>query len=129
MRQKDKAMLQKLEDERARLLRQVEALQNEVRGLDRAIALYQAESGQPKQRPKNVKQAIQRIMEDAGLVGASVDEVVVTAKNQGVHLERGTVASNLSRGKAEGTYAARDGRYYFRAGPRALDEEAFASVN
>lgn len=122
-------MLDKLRAERARLLRQAEALQNELRGLDRAITLIEAESGEPKARPRNVKDLVHRIVEDAGLIGMTVDEVLETAKNQGIHLERGTVASNLSRGKTAGIYEARDGRYFFRMGPSADAGAAYASAS
>ena len=117
MNRRDKVMLQKLKDERARLMRQAEALQNELRGLDRAIALIEADGDTPKQRPKNVKSVVEKIVEDAGLIGATVDEVLKAASNNGIHLERATVASNLSRGKAAGTFEAKDGRYFFRLRP------------
>jgi hypothetical protein len=128
MKPKDKVMLAKLEGERERIARQIEALHNEMRGLDRAIALYKAESGEAKVRPKNVKQTIQTIMEESGMVGATVDDVVATAKNRGIHLEKGTVASNLSRGRTAGTYDARDGRYFFRVRPSEGRGEAYAGV-
>lgn len=121
-------MLDKLRLERARLLRQAEALQNELRGLDRAIALIEADAGEPKPRPKNVKNIIHKIVEDAGLVGVNVDEVLSVARNGGTHLERATVASNLSRGKAAGLYEARDGRYFFRMGPSPSSGEPLGGV-
>lgn len=124
-------MLDKLRGERARLIRQAEALQNELRGLDRAIALFEAESGEPKPRPKNVKNMVHKIVEEAGLIGVNVEEVLTIAKNSGIHLERGTVASNLSRGKTAGLYEARDGRYFFRMDPSPQPGDAYAaqSVN
>jgi hypothetical protein len=121
MGKKDKAMLEKLRAERERLVRQVEALQNEIRGVDRAIGLFSADEA-PRQRPKNVKDTVLRIVEQRGPIGATVDEVVKDALDQGIHLEKGTVASNLSRLKADGTFEGREGRYFFRAPPRA---EAF----
>ncbi len=124
---RNKDMLDKLKAERARLIRQAEALHNELRGLDRAIALVEAESGEPRPRPRNVKDLIHKIVEEAGLVGVNVEEVLTIAKSRGVHLERGTVASNLSRGKASGLYEARDGRYFFRMGPSPTAEETYAS--
>ncbi|MGW8202772.1 hypothetical protein ACWGM0_09510 [Sphingomonas bisphenolicum] len=108
-------MLQKLEQERARLQRQIEALQNEVRGLDRAIALCAPESAEKKDRPKNVKGTVLKLVEDAGLVGITAAELLETALRQGVHLEKSTVASNLSRLKLEGQLDFREGRYVFRA--------------
>lgn len=115
MRQKDKLMLQKLEQERARLQRQIEALQNEVRGLERAIALCAPETVEKKERPKNVKGTVLKLLEDAGLVGMTAAEVVETALQRGIHLEKSTVASNLSRLKLDGQLDFRDGRYVFRA--------------
>ena len=128
MTRKGKEMLNKLEVERARLSRQIEALQNELRGLDRAIALCRVDGTEPKQRAKNVKDTVQKIMEDAGLIGATVDEVVASALNVGVHLERQTVAANLSRGKAAGTYDMRDGRYVFRARPSQSPGDAYGGA-
>lgn len=128
MKQRNKEMLDKLRAERARLLRQAEALQNELRGLDRAIALIEAESGEPKARPRNVKDIIHRIVEESGLVGVNVEEVLEIAKSRGMHLERGTVASNLSRGKAGGLYEAREGRYFFRMDPSVERGDAYASA-
>ena len=121
-------MLQKLKDERARLVRQAEALQNELRGLDRAIALCEADAGAPKQRPKNVTDTIIKLMDDAGLIGATVDEVVTSAKNSGIHLERGTVASTLSRLKAKGTLEVRDGRYFMRIRPSEPIGDVYAPM-
>lgn len=124
-------MLQKLESERGRLLRQIEALQNELRGLDRAIALCSSEDGQPKLRSKNVKETVQKLMEEAGLIGATVDEIMLASRNVGVHLEKQTVAANLSRGKAAGVYDLRDGRYFFRARPNVTPATGWgaATVN
>ena len=128
MTRKGKEMLNKLEAERARLSRQIEALQNELRGLDRAIALCRVDGTEPKQRAKNVKDTVQKIVEDAGLIGATVDDVVASALNVGVHLERQTVAANLSRGKAAGTYELRDGRYLCRARPSRPSGDAHGGV-
>lgn len=116
MRTKDKEMREKLRAERDRLARQVEALQNEIRGLDRALALFDAQDA-PRQRPKNVKDTVLKIVESNGSIGATVDEVLKSAADRGIHLERATVASHLSRFKADGVFEGRDGRYYFRAPP------------
>lgn len=128
MKPREKIMLQKLKDERARLVRQAEALQNELRGLDRAIALCEADENTPKARPKNVKDAIVKIMDDAGLIGATVGEVVDAAKNAGMHLERGTVASTMSRLKGEGTFEVKDGRYFMRVRPSQPLGDVYAPV-
>ncbi len=126
MKKRDRDMLDKLREERARLIRQAEALQNELRGLDRAITLIEAEAGETQPKPKNVKTIVQKIVEDAGLVGVTVDEVLGIARARGLHLERATVASNLSRGKTAGTYDARDGRYFFRLNPKQGPGDAYA---
>lgn len=108
-------MLQKLEAEKGRLMRQIEALQNEVRGLERAIALCGADVAEKRERPKNVKATVITLVQDAGLIGMSAAEVVDEAQKRGLHLEKATVASNLSRLKLEGTLEIRDGRYIYRA--------------
>lgn len=117
MSKKEQAMmLDKLQQERARLHRQIEALQNEVRGLDRAIALCSTtDSKVVRERPKNVKGTVVSIVKDAGVIGMTVDEVVMAARQRGIHLEKPTVASTLSRLKLDGQLAVKDGRYAYRA--------------
>lgn len=108
-------MLQKLEAEKNRLVRQIEALQNEVRGLERAIALCGADVAEKRERHKNVKGTVIKLVQDAGLIGMSAAEVVVEAEKRGIHLEKATVASNLSRLKLDGQLEIRDGKYIYRA--------------
>ena len=118
-------MLQKLEQERSRLQRQVEALQNEIRGLDRAIALCGSDKVERRERPKNVKATVLKIVEDAGPVGVTAAEVMAAALNRGIHLEKATVASHLSRFKFNGLVDLRDGRYVFRVGPAPAPSGAY----
>ena len=110
-------MEKKLLEERGRLVKQIEALQSELRGLDRAISLCRAEhapatlAAPVRQRSRNVKETVLSIVTDSGTVGATVIEVLETAMARGAHLERGTVSSLLSRFKREGALDMRDGRY------------------
>lgn len=113
-----KAEMQKLQEERERLARQIEALQNELRGLDRAIALLRgetpADSKSDKIRPRNVKDTVLGLISAAGSKGLTVNQVLEAAVAKNIHLERGTVSSLLSRLKRENTLDMREGSYFIR---------------
>lgn len=119
-----KAEMQRLREERERLARQIEALQSELRGLDRAIALVSGESvtADPTQgriKPRNVKDTVLGLVADAGPKGLTVHQVLDAATKKNVQLERGTVSSLLSRLKRENTLDMKDGAYFVRAPAQA----------
>jgi hypothetical protein len=110
-----KASVRRLIEERDRLLAQIEALQNQVTGLERAISLLdheaprgaEAEGGKPPQ----VKSIILSFLKEVGTTGLVLESTMEMAERRGVKLNKGTVASTLSRLKKEG-YIHYDGQRY-----------------
>ena len=100
---RDKEMKERLLKERETLLRQSEALDGEIRGLERAIALYAEDSEKPtatKRQP--IKALILSLLDDVGTTGLNATTVVTLANARGVTVERTSVSSLLSRLKADG---------------------------
>lgn len=111
--------MEKLVEERVRLQKQIEALQNELKGLDRAISLLGGGdettgegSARPRERGRNVKETVLTLVQQAGSKGVNVSEVLDNAQASGIRLERGSVSSLLSRLKREGVLEMDDGRYF-----------------
>jgi len=110
--------MKKLIAERERLKAQIEALQNQLKGLDTAISLLNGDdkgettNAPPRARARNVKDIVLLIVQDAGSKGISVNDLLERAQKNGVHLERGTVSSLLSRMKRESVLDMEDGRYF-----------------
>src|SRR5262249_262638 len=111
--------MEKLIAERERLRKQIEALQNELKGLERAIAVLGADAvGQYgdasaiRERGRKVKGTILSLVENAGPTGINVNGVLDAAKAKGVRLERGTVSSLLSRLKRESILGMTAGKYF-----------------
>lgn len=111
-----KAEMQKLREERERLARQIEALQNELKGIDRAIAVLTGEVIQTERSPRtrNVKDTVIELIASAGTKGLTVNQVLAAARAKNIQLERGTVSSLLSRLKREQTLDMTDGAYFIR---------------
>jgi predicted nucleic acid-binding Zn-ribbon protein len=113
---KMKPEIQRLNEERDRLVREIVALQNQLTGIERAIALVSGEIVEPspvkRERTRGVKEAVLGAVEGAGGMGINVNELMQRTEREGVHLERGTVSSLLSRFKREGVLSMKDGRYY-----------------
>jgi len=113
-----KVEMQKLKQERERLARQIEALQNELKGLDRAIALLDGlEPAAAPVKARNVKDTVLGLVAAAGQKGLTVHQVLDEAKAKNVLLDRGTVSSLLSRLKRENTLDMSDGSYFVRRAP------------
>lgn len=104
--------------ERDRLKAQIEALQNQLKGLEMAITAMngdektQADTAVSRPRAKNVKETVLTLVQNAGADGITVNGVLDAAKDSGVYLERGTVSSLLSRMKRESVLDMNDGRYF-----------------
>ncbi|MFY7930744.1 MAG: hypothetical protein ACOVS5_17865 [Oligoflexus sp.] len=105
-----KATMQKLLDERQRLAYQMEAIKNQIAGIDRAISILQGsdqgseETAPPTKAPRrqsNLKSIVIDILRAADPRGLSALEVVEAAKSDGVTLDRGSVSSLLSRLKKD----------------------------
>ena len=117
MRGKRGEMLKKLVEERDRLQKQLEAIQNQLVAMNRAIAISggepgaQSDGGPLKERVRNMKDTVLGLLAEAGDVGLTVIQVLERALKHGVHLERNSVSSLLSRLKREDVLDMADGRY------------------
>jgi hypothetical protein len=115
------AQMQQLTELRERLMaqigihqRQMEALQNQLLGVEAAIkALNNAPKGSSD---RNVKGMVLEIVREAGNVGVTAAEVIGRAAVKGRQLKATSVSSLLSRYKAEGALRF-DGERYFIATP------------
>jgi hypothetical protein len=111
--------MKRLQEERERLLAQMEALRNQIVGIDRAIAVMEGTGyGTPEERHRdrnyNVKDTVLGLVSAAGAVGLSVNQVLDNAKGKGIKLDRGTVSSLLSRLKRENILDMKGGQYFVR---------------
>jgi hypothetical protein len=113
--------MKRLVDERERLRLQIEALQNQLVGIERAITLMnggvdpaQPSSSNGRERARNVKDTVLGLLAEAGEAGLTVTKCVEMAQKRGSHLERGTVSSLLSRLKREGILDLKEGFYSVR---------------
>jgi hypothetical protein len=122
--------MKRLIEERERLAKQIEALQSELRGIDRAISLMKGEVTPPqeaadrKPRARNVKETVLALVQKAGHDGLNVNELLTAAQRENIHLERGTVSSLLSRFKRENVLDMKDGRYFLQHGGK-IEREVF----
>ncbi len=99
---KMKANVQRLVEQRDKLLAEIEALKNKVAGLEMAIGLLGNEEdsqGQPLSAVAklNLKATILDLLKEAGTTGLIASTAVEIAARRGITLNRGSVASNLSR--------------------------------
>jgi hypothetical protein len=110
--------MKKLIEDRDALVRQIEALQGELRGMNRAISVMNGEAAAPQEGPerkprtRNVKDTVISLVQKAGQAGLNVNELLVAAQQQNIHLERATVSSLLSRFKRDSLLDMKDGRYF-----------------
>ncbi len=99
---KMKANVQRLVEQRDKLLAEIEALKNKVAGLEMAISLLgndEDSQGQPLSAVArlNLKATILDLLKEAGTTGLNATSAVEIAARRGITLNRGSVASNLSR--------------------------------
>lgn len=103
---------------REKLIAEITALQNQLKAWDEAILMMEgtAPTATPapeiKQRGKNVKDTVISLVQNAGEGGLNVSALMEKAKDNGIHLDRGSVSSLLSRMKREKVFAMVDGRYF-----------------
>lgn len=97
---KMKGNLQLLLDQKAKLLAEMEALKNKIAGLDMAISLLKSDAISPLSVAKvqaGLKAVILDLLKEAGATGLNANSAVEMAEKKGMTLNRGSVASNLSR--------------------------------
>jgi hypothetical protein len=96
-----------LEGEEDRLLREIEALQNQLIGVRRAMALLRGDDpekitlGAARKPRSPIKDAVLGLINEFKDTGLSVNEVIEIAQGRGQDLDRGSVSSLLSRLKRE----------------------------
>jgi len=110
-----KADIQRLHEKRTRLLIQLEALKNQIGGLEMAIAMLSHETGEDSGSPTSgqvsVKAALLDLLKEVGATGLTADSAVEIAARRSVKLHRGSVSSTLSRMKKENVVVY-DGKVY-----------------
>ena len=108
-------MLSQLDEEIETLTKQIEALHNQRLALQRLRAKVTGEDTGADQitktRSRNVKDTVLGLLASAGEGGLTVNEVLTAAEKRGIHLERGSVSSLLSRLKREQVLDLKDGSY------------------
>jgi len=110
-----------LHAEEARLCKEIEALQNQLLGVRRAMHLISGEPIQepPPQRrktPSPIKDAVLGLIDEFKETGLSVSEVIELSQKRGAPLDRASVSSLLSRLKREHVLVSDNGKY--RAGAK-----------
>ena len=112
-----KVNMKKLIEERDRLLREMDAIKNQIAGLERAIQLLDGDLGQPhstedaKAGRSNVKRIVLDLLREVGTTGLNAVTACDIAGRRGTNLDRGSVSSLLSRLKREGTVVYDGDRY------------------
>lgn len=101
--------------------RTIEALQNQLLGVDASLKALGTNGGASPPPRRNVKRTVMEVVQDAGKAGVTSFEVVERAAAKGRQLERGSVSSLLSRFKREGALTF-DGERYYPAVPSAPQE-------
>ena len=119
-----KADMQKLLERRAYLITQMKELRDRLAELDLTIALLRgetelgstpsAETGDPPsaRRRKNVKRTVMTLVDEAGNLGVTSDEIVERARELGHEFDRASVSSLLSKFKGAGVLVFDGERYY-----------------
>jgi hypothetical protein len=112
-----KANIQKLVDERDRLLAQMTAMKNKIEGLELGIQLMEQDKSQSPaaetdtSKRGQAKNILLELLHEVGTSGLNATSAVEMAERRGFKLERGTAASNLSRMKADNIVTYDGDRY------------------
>ncbi|TNC07103.1 hypothetical protein FF100_33570 [Methylobacterium terricola] len=127
---KNEEMKQRLLQERDMLLRKKEAIENQIAGIERAIALI-SEDGDVEAPPSQgrrvaTKGIVLDLLSDVGTTGLNAQSAVDMAANRGIDLDKASVSSLLSRLKKDEVVVYDGDRYRlkkfadlsFRAGPQ-----------
>jgi hypothetical protein len=115
MKRGQKEMRDTLIAERDKLLRQRDALDNEIKGLERAISLISGaeplEATKPGGRRTDLKGMVLGLLQEAGTSGLNAAIAVDMANRRGVTLNQSSVSALLSRFKADGIVVYDSERY------------------
>lgn len=108
-------MKKRLLEERDALLRQRDAIDNQITGLERAIALVGGEEGTSAtasgKRNSSLKAIVLDLLEEVGTTGLNSISAVTLANNRGMTIDRASVSSLLSRLKKDGVVVYNGDRY------------------
>jgi hypothetical protein len=127
-----KADMQRLWEQRDRLLVEMEALKNKIAGIEMAMALLDnggsvgdATAAPPRRIRLGVKSFVLDLLSELGTTGLNAATAVEIGERRGVHLDRQSVSSLLSRLKNEGIVVYDNERYKLPrfASQRAADSE------
>ena len=113
-----KVDMQRLRAQRDRLLLEMEALRNKVAGIEMAMALLapgetsdmETVAAPPRIR-LSVKSFVLDLLSELGTLGVNAATAVEIGERRGVHLDRQSVSSLLSRLKNEGVVVYEGERY------------------
>lgn len=111
--QKLMELRERLSGEIGRHQQAIEALKNQLIGVDQAIKTLGPDLGAAPRR--NVKKTVMEVIQEAGKAGITASEAVDRAAAKGRTLERPSVSSLLSRFKREGALTFDGERYYSAA--------------
>lgn len=109
--------MQRLKEQRDRLLYEMEAIRNKIAGIEMAMALL--ENGDAAERALapsrrirlGVKSFVLDLLAELGTTGLNAASAVEIGARRGVHLDRQSVSSLLSRLKNEGVVMYEGERY------------------
>jgi hypothetical protein len=107
-----RADVQRLIDQRDQLLKEIEALRNQVAGIEMAITLLDGDettAGTGAQR--SVKAVVLDLLKEVGTTGLSAASVCEMAHRRGITLHSGSVGSTLSRLKGLGVVVLQGNKY------------------
>lgn len=108
--------MQRLIEQRDKLLAEIDALKNKVAGLEMAMSLLGGDDHQtelvPVSRPRQgIKGSILDFLTEAGTSGLNAARAVEIAERRGLHMDRQSVSSLLSRLKRDGVVVYEDEQY------------------
>ena len=121
-----------LVEERDRLFKEMEALRNQIAGLDMAIRLVGrtdvSQDGDVERKRVAVSAMIATLLREAGASGLKVKDLLVLASESGTSLNRGSVYTLLNRMTRSGTVAHENGRYILRQPDRRTERRDTRAV-
>lgn len=112
--------MERLIEQRDRLLREIEALRNKVAGIEMAMALLESDSSKNANSPQvttrrgGTKGIVLDLLREVGTTGLNAATAVQIAERRGTRIDRGTVSSLLSRLKRDGIVAYDGDKYRLR---------------
>lgn len=106
-----------IEQKRDRLLAEIEAIRNQIAGLEMALSLLGGEeaeqNGLKTVHPArgNLRTTLTELLREVGTMGLNAATAVEIAQRRGIHLDKQSVGSTLSRMKRDGLVDYSGDRY------------------